>query len=333
MLSKEESMRRLLKIDSRLIEIQKEIDILSSVYTQRSELLSKAIESDVSQRIQEEHEQFMHEYLKRVGSLRKSVESLTRKKNIFLQDNKIKKAYTKHSRSVFIQKQIDLHRKGGIDQNMLSILQEGFNKGNGKIRYSDTLCFRPDGRFLVVQRSSKDSGNPLHLNIEMEDSEIGKRLLESIGTITLKYPELEKARHGVYQDNPENRRLKRVGQKYGTKRQEEPTKQKQQGKKEESKMSTKEFTDEDLEDFARQASEEELNIASTGKDERLRLAAKIELARRKDEEEIVVVREDELNKDGSIKGDIEDDDKEEDSKKDIKPKDDERKGKGNNDKE
>ena len=161
MLSKEESMRRLLKIDSRLIEIQKEIDILSSVYTQRSELLSKAIESDVSQRIQEEHEQFMHEYLKRVGSLRKSIESLTRKKNIFLQDNKIKKAYTKHSRSVFIQKQIDLHRKGGIDQNMLSILQESLDKGNGKIRYSDTLCFRPDGRFLVVQRSSKDSGNPL----------------------------------------------------------------------------------------------------------------------------------------------------------------------------
>lgn len=207
-----------------------------------------------------------------------------------------------------------------------------YNKSHGLDPLNKSITLRVGdpikGIHIDIFEKGLDDDNPLHLNIEMDNSEIGKRLLESIGTITLKYPELEKARHGVYQDSPENRRLKRVGQKYGTKRQEDPTKQKQQGKKEESKMSIEEFTDEDLRDFARQASEEELNIASTGKDERLRLAAKIELARRKDEEEIVVVREDELNDDGSIKGD-----EKEDSEKDIKPKEDERKDKGNRDKE
>ncbi len=167
-----------------------------------------------------------------------------------------------------------------------------FNKSYGEggsitLRMGDPI----DGVNVKLLKKGSGSNDPLCLDMGMGDDEIGKRLIESIGTIILKYPELEKARHGVYQDNPENRRLKRVGQKYGTKRQEDPTKQKQQGKKEESKMQTKEFTDEDLGDFARQTSEEDLNAAATGADERLRLAAKIELERRKEAETIVVTDE------------------------------------------
>jgi len=37
---------------------------------------------------------------------------------------------------------------------------------------------------------------------------------------------LEKSRSGVYSDNPVNQKLKRVGQKYGSKKQEEPVQEK-----------------------------------------------------------------------------------------------------------
>lgn len=48
--------------------------------------------------------------------------------------------------------------------------------------------------------------------------------------------DIEKARHGVYTDTPENRRLRRVGQKYGSKKGEEAPKGRPQVKQEEPKQ-------------------------------------------------------------------------------------------------
>lgn len=47
--------------------------------------------------------------------------------------------------------------------------------------------------------------------------------------------DIEKARHGIYADTPENRRLRRVGQEYGSKKSEEAPKGRPQAKQEEQK--------------------------------------------------------------------------------------------------
>lgn len=47
--------------------------------------------------------------------------------------------------------------------------------------------------------------------------------------------DIEKARHGIYADTPENRRLRRVGQEYGSKKAEEAPKGRPQAKQEEPK--------------------------------------------------------------------------------------------------
>ena len=47
--------------------------------------------------------------------------------------------------------------------------------------------------------------------------------------------DIEKARHGIYADTPENRRLRRVGQEYGSKKAEEAPKGRPQAKQEEQK--------------------------------------------------------------------------------------------------
>lgn len=95
----------------------------------------------------------------------------------------------------------------------------------------------------------------------------------------------EKARTGVYADNAENRKLKRVGQKYGNKAQEE--------NKDTSNKETKEnkqdiqYTDLELKEHAKNASESDLKAQITqGTDPKLRQIAHEELNRRAKEEAV-----------------------------------------------
>lgn len=89
----------------------------------------------------------------------------------------------------------------------------------------------------------------------------------------------EKARTGKYADNATNRRLKRVGQEYGSKKQEEQTVDKE--KKGEPEKDGRQPS---IEEHARTASETALQNAAKGGDEELRVAAKKELERRDKEE-------------------------------------------------
>lgn len=89
----------------------------------------------------------------------------------------------------------------------------------------------------------------------------------------------EKARTGKYADTAENRKLKRVGQEYGSKKQEEQTVNKE--KKGESEKEGKQTS---IEEHARTASETALQNAAKGGAEELRVAAKKELERREKEE-------------------------------------------------
>lgn len=135
-----------------------------------------------------------------------------------------------------------------------------------------------------------------------------KELLKSIG-IELFSEEsdiLEKARTGKYADIPENRRLKRVGQPYGSKAQEEAPKGAKTGKKEEFDTKPKGS----IEDQAKTASGSALETAAKeASDPEVRTAAHNEIDRRSKEE---AVQEEEIGKD---------DVKKEELKKEKEPKD------------
>lgn len=85
---------------------------------------------------------------------------------------------------------------------------------------------------------------------------------------------IEKARHGVYADNAQNRRLQRVGQEYGHAAQEKPEAGQEEGGAPEANVS--------LQNHARQASEEALVKAANdpSADAEMRKVATAELERR-----------------------------------------------------
>jgi len=95
---------------------------------------------------------------------------------------------------------------------------------------------------------------------------------------------LIKARSGKYADNPVNRRLNRVGQPYGSKKQEDALKQPKTGKKEDEK---KDGEPQNLEEQAKQTSGSALEqAAKEAKDPEVRAAAYKELDRREKEEKV-----------------------------------------------
>jgi len=94
--------------------------------------------------------------------------------------------------------------------------------------------------------------------------------------------EIEKGRAGIYVDTPENRSLKRVGQKYGTGKQEEQPGNKKPAGKEDTSVTQ---TPEGLAEFAKNSSEKQLQEAiKSSPEEKVRQAAHNELERRQKEE-------------------------------------------------
>lgn len=85
----------------------------------------------------------------------------------------------------------------------------------------------------------------------------------------------------VYSDNAENRKLNRVGQRWGSDGKEETFSPKT--KKEEETPTAKESSDRPIEEYAKQTSDQALEQAAKGGDEELRIAAKKELERREAE--------------------------------------------------
>lgn len=140
---------------------------------------------------------------------------------------------------------------------------------------------------LEVMEKQAEEGVPVH-KIEIKKS--------GSGVLTIFTDVIEKARAGRYADNSENRRLKRVGQQYGSKKEEEQGKGKPKG--EEKRKEIDEYTDDDLADFARASTDEDLQRSAVGSNERLRVIAKKELERRKSEglEDVETPDEDNVEK-------------------------------------
>ena len=85
--------------------------------------------------------------------------------------------------------------------------------------------------------------------------------------------DIEKARSGVYADTAENRKLNRVGQQYGSKKQEDEPNGEQSSKQEENKT---------LSEYAKETNDETFKkvIANKKASEELKNEAKKELERR-----------------------------------------------------
>lgn len=97
--------------------------------------------------------------------------------------------------------------------------------------------------------------------------------------------DLIKARSGVYADTAQNRKLKRVGQKYGSNEQQDQSNAKQ-GQNNDSKQ-PKSYSDAELQDYAKNASQQDLERQiKESSDPKLREHAHRELDRRNKEEAI-----------------------------------------------
>lgn len=154
LLPTENSVIKILEFDERITELQNEIGILSNIYTERTNLLTKSNDSEYSDKIRINHEMFMDEYLKRVGKLRKELSSITKKRDTLLGLSDIHKAYKDFKKDEFLQSYIDKCRRGEVNQNVLSVLMKSV--GNSPVRYSDVICFNPQGKFLIIQRANKE---------------------------------------------------------------------------------------------------------------------------------------------------------------------------------
>ena len=96
---------------------------------------------------------------------------------------------------------------------------------------------------------------------------------------------IEKSRTGVYSDNAQNRQLKRVGQKYGSKAQEEQSKEKR-GSKSDSKEERR-YSDKELSKYAKNASQADLERQIKESDDpKIRKQAHEEIDRRGKEESV-----------------------------------------------
>ena len=190
-----------------------------------------------------------------------------------------------------------LRRQSQISKSIINEVYDHIEKAhnddlNYNIEKSDNLTrFETD-----IQDLNKAETELLLNKIQRQlnaDSE--STLLKAMKSIAINhYNDIEKAAHGVYEDNAENRRLNRVGQEYGhAAEQKEPT-NKQPKKKEEDEGG--------IQSHAAKASDEALKRAAADENAKpeVREAAKKELAKRNGGEdtagESMVDEEGRLNK-------------------------------------
>ena len=170
-----------------------------------------------------------------------------------------------------------LRRQAQISKSIINEVYDHIEKAhnddlNYNIEKSDNLTrFETD----IQDLNKAETELLLHKIQRQLNADSESTLLKAMKSIAINhYNDIEKAAHGVYEDNAENRRLNRVGQEYGhAAEQKEPT-NKQPKKQEESGGV--------LQAHAAKASDEALRLAVADEkaDKSVREAAKAELAKR-----------------------------------------------------
>ena len=170
-----------------------------------------------------------------------------------------------------------LRRQAQISKSIVNEVYDHIEKAhnddlNYNIEKSDNLTrFETD----IQDLNKAETELLLHKIQRQLNADSESTLLKAMKSIAINhYNDIEKAAHGVYEDNAENRRLNRVGQEYGhAAEQKEPT-NKQPKKQEESGGG--------LQAHAAKASDEALRLAVADEkaDKSVREAAKAELAKR-----------------------------------------------------
>lgn len=189
-------------------------------------------------------------------------------------DIKNKTAWNKESRQDVNENQIKDFEESGdikiIDKKFVRKSKSGKNMYNIEYKKKYNIEAEPVYKYKRKQGINSDK--------------VEKSLTSLFEQGIISHDVLEKARSGVYADNAKNRRLKRVGQPYGTKKGEDTKEIKEPSKQEET--TNKEGKDISIDQYARQSSETALQEAAKGGNEELRLAAKKELDRREKEESV-----------------------------------------------
>lgn len=170
-----------------------------------------------------------------------------------------------------------VRRQAQISKSIINEVYDHIEKAhnddlNYNIEKSDNLTrFETD----IQDLNKAETELLLHKIQRQLNADSESTLLKAMKSIAINhYNDIEKAAHGIYEDNAENRRLNRVGQEYGhAAQQKEPT-NKQPKKQEEAGGG--------LQAHAAKASDEALKRAAADEkaDKSVREAAKAELAKR-----------------------------------------------------
>ena len=198
-----------------------------------------------------------------------------------------------------ITKSITLFTQGLISKQVLSDIVKA-NKDKIKGGLADNKTIEDIAKRHKVSDKHIQSQIEMGIDVEIEHTKDKNKAKEIAMDHLMESPDyytklaemedsFEKSRAGRYSDNATNRRLKRVGQQYGTKGTQD-TPEPKDGKKE-PETDEKQDKDIPIEDHAKQSSETALQNAAKGGGEELRIAAKKELDRREKEDS---VKEDEV---------------------------------------
>lgn len=271
------------KLEAQKLQLLNEVDPLIKL---KKKLYSKVdIESPKS-----EEEKKLD---KKIADLFSEINSIVHEKNKIKKDINQKK---ENNKSEPIQK--------AVNPEKVAYVMGEFKAGKLKDSAGNVVTERKQAIAIAISEAKRKDKSEEDKIEKTKDDSIIRKAIESLLTLfrdkkidePLLLKTIEKSRTGVYADTAYNRKLHRVGHKYGSKGQEEAPKG-DKGKQQEQ-PTHKDLSSEELKDFAEQASESSLQSAiKQSPDPEVRKVAHEELDRRTKEEHV----QEEEKKDGEDK--------------------------------
>jgi hypothetical protein len=249
-------------IETNRLELDMLVDEYYEIQTNYTKNLSEIRKSEneqerfIGEKIATEFQKYFLKYVQRVANIKETIEkSETETKALLNRNNNLHEAIEQKKKEDALEL---LERAFLAGQISFETIEKA--RGNNVEKPKKPELSKEDAALIILEKAFQN----------------GQNTLETI----------EKARAGVYANTPENKKLNRVGQKYGSKKTEEGKTDKDKAEKTESKEVTPEAK-EKLTEHAKTASETDLQAAiKTSADSNVREAAHQELDRREKEEHV-----------------------------------------------